>query len=102
MSTELKIQQWQEFDGDNWWKWAVWVEGSDQELDKIDYVEWILHPTFKDPIRKVRNRTENFRLQTGGWGVFPIVARLHKKDGTTGNLQHRLRLFLPDGSENND
>ncbi|MGH9930781.1 MAG: pYEATS domain-containing protein [Pyrinomonadaceae bacterium] len=100
MSTELEIQQWEEYKGDDWWKWAVWVEGSDEALDRIDYVEWTLHPTFPDPIRKVRNRSEKFRIETGGWGVFPIRARVQTKDGNALKLKHYLKLHYPDGKEN--
>jgi transcription initiation factor IIF auxiliary subunit len=100
MSDEFEIQQWEEYQGDNWWKWAVWIEGSDEALDRIDYVEWTLHPTFPDPIRKVRNRSEKFRIETGGWGVFQIRARVQTKDGSSQKFKHALSLHFPDGKEN--
>ncbi len=99
MSTEFEIRQWEKYEGDDWWKWAVWVEGSDEALDRIDYVEWTLHPTFPDPIRKTRNRAQKFRLETGGWGVFQIRARVEIKDGEAIRLRHKLSLHYPDGSE---
>jgi transcription initiation factor IIF auxiliary subunit len=100
MSTELEIQQWEDYKGNDWWKWAVWVEGSDELLDRIEYVEWTLHPTFHQPVRKVRNRSEKFRIETGGWGVFPIRALVQSKDGTALKLHHTLKLHYPDGKEN--
>jgi transcription initiation factor IIF auxiliary subunit len=100
MSDEFDIQQWEEYQGDEWWKWAVWIEGSDEALDQIDYVEWTLHPTFPDPIRKVRNRSEKFRIETGGWGVFQIRARVQTKDGSPHKLTHALSLHYPDGKKN--
>ena len=99
MSTELKIQQWEKYEGDDWWKWAVWVEGSDEALDQIDYVEWTLHPTFPNPIRKTHNRSEKFRIETGGWGVFTIGARVQTKDNSSIRLRHELCLHYPDGRE---
>ncbi len=99
MSSDFEIQQHDEFEGNDWWTWAVWVEGSAEALDKIAYVEWTLHPTFSDPIRKVRNRAEKFRLVTGGWGEFQIRARVEMKDGNTVSLRHNLRLRYPDGTE---
>lgn len=100
MSDEFEIQQSEEYQGDKWWKWAVWIEGSDEALDRIEYVEWTLHPTFPDPIRKVRNRSEKFRIETGGWGVFQIRARVQTKDGSAYKLKHALSLHYADGKEN--
>jgi transcription initiation factor IIF auxiliary subunit len=68
-----------------------------EELDGVDFVEWQLHPTFSNPIRRVANRSTNFRLDTGGWGVFMIHASVQRKDGTTEKLQHYLQLPFPYG-----
>lgn len=100
MSTELEIRQWEQYEGDDWWRWAVWIDGSEEALDRIDYVEWTLHPTFPDPIRKASNRSEKFRIETGGWGVFQIRALARAKDGSSIRLKHQLSLHYPDGKEN--
>jgi transcription initiation factor IIF auxiliary subunit len=100
MSTELEIKQWEHYEGDDWWKWAVWVEGTDDVLDQVNFVEWMLHPTFPNPVRNVRNREEKFRIDTGGWGVFPIRANVYLKDGNLVRLQHELTLHYPDGKQN--
>ena len=63
----------------------------------MDFVEWQLHPTFPNPIRRVTNRSTNFRLDTGGWGVFMIRASAQRKDGTAEKLQHYLHLHFPYG-----
>jgi transcription initiation factor IIF auxiliary subunit len=105
MPSKFEIKQWEEYDGDDddhWWKWAVWIEASAPALDGIEAVEWRLHPTFRDPVRKVTDRASKFRLETGGWGVFQIVARLYLKNGKTTALRHYLKLHFPDGSENRD
>ena len=99
MPTELEIQQSEKYEGDDWWKWAVWIEGSDEALDQVDYVEWTLHPTFPDPVRRVNNRAEKFRLETGGWGVFQIGARVQTKSGDSFRLRHHLSLHYPDGTQ---
>jgi transcription initiation factor IIF auxiliary subunit len=99
MPEELKINQWEKYEGEDWWKWAVWIEGSDALLDLIDYVEWTLHPTFPNPIRKIRDRASKFRLDTAGWGVFKIAARVQFKDGEQTKLQHSLKLYYPDGKQ---
>lgn len=97
----FSIEQSEEYEGDDWWNWAVWVVGDKDALDQIKYVEWRLHPTFRDPVRKRDDRSTGFRLQTAGWGVFTIIARACMKDGTDKMLRHRLRLHYPDGSETN-
>lgn len=100
MSTELEIKQWEHYEGDDWWKWAVWVEGTDEDLAQIEYVEWTLDPSFPNPVRKARNREEKFRIDTGGWGVFPIHARVLMTDGNSVSLKHYLSLHYPDGKQN--
>jgi len=99
MSGEFTIRQWDKQDGEDWWKWAVWIEGRDEALDRIDFVEWILHSTFPDPIRKIRDRASKFRLETGGWGTFRIVGCLHLKDGQDIKLYHDLELHCSDGTQ---
>jgi len=96
----FEIRQDERYEGDDWWKWSVWVEGSDNELDRIAFVEWILHPTFPNPVRKVGIRQTKFRLDTGGWGVFPIIARIQMQDGSQIQLDYFLQLHYPDGTMN--
>lgn len=99
MQEELTIQQSEKYEGDDWWKWAVWIEAKEETLDLIEYVEWKLHPTFPNPIRKSQDRANKFRLQTGGWGVFQITARVQMKDGKQIKLKHYLELHYPDGTQ---
>jgi transcription initiation factor IIF auxiliary subunit len=96
----MQIRQSEEYVGQDWWKWAIWLEGAEQELDQVEYVEWRLHPTFPDPVRKSTDRGTGFRLETGGWGVFPIHASVRLKDGQTLKLRHLLQLHFPDGTQN--
>jgi transcription initiation factor IIF auxiliary subunit len=100
MITDFVIQQSEEYEGDDWWKWAVWLEGREEDLDRIQFVEWRLHPTFPKPVRKSADRRTKFRIDTGGWGVFQIVARVHMQDGEEAKLTHYLKLHYPDGSQN--
>ncbi len=82
----------------DWWDWSVWLEGSPEDLDRVASVEWILHPTFPQPVRVVKDPATNFRLDTGGWGVFLIHATVHNKDGSQIKLKHYLDLHYPDGT----
>lgn len=92
----MKIEQDAKYVGDDRWKWSVWIEGTDAELDEIEAVEYTLHPTFPEPVRRVRNRNEKFRLDSAGWGEFQINAHAFRKDGSAEHLTHALRLEPPD------
>jgi transcription initiation factor IIF auxiliary subunit len=96
MPDEYRIEQWEKYDGEDWWKWAVWIESHNEALNLVDFVEWTLHSSFSNPIRKVRDRKSKFRLETGGWGVFPIIARVQMKEGKQIKLRHHLQLHYPD------
>jgi transcription initiation factor IIF auxiliary subunit len=96
----MEIHQSEQYGGDNWWNWSVWIDGPTEELDALEFVEWRLHPTFTDPVRRVTDRSTKFRLDSGGWGVFVIRAFAQRKDGTTEKLHHNLQLHFPDGRQN--
>jgi len=73
-------------------KWKVFVDEDKETLEKIDYVEYLLHPTFPNPRRIVSNRESRFALRSSGWGQFTVRARVHFKDGTIEAAQHFLDL----------
>lgn len=77
-----------------WWRWTVFVEGSETALDRIRCVEYRLHPTFPDPVRRVCRRgtgSRAFALSSAGWGTFEVGLRLLLRDGTTEELRHHLK-----------
>ena len=78
--------------GDKRWNWSVWIDGPDAELDQVESVEWILHPTFPHPVVLVTQRQSKFRLDQNGWGGFEINAHVKAKDGRRQHLTHQLRL----------
>lgn len=92
----LGIQQEATYAGDGLWKWSVWLDGPDAELDGVESVEWVLHPTFPNPIVLVKQRQTRFRLDSSGWGAFEINAHVQTKDGPHQHLKHWLRLEEPD------
>jgi transcription initiation factor IIF auxiliary subunit len=95
----LKIAQGFEYQQNDWWKWWVWLDGPTSELDQIDHVVYVLHPTFPNPVRVVKDRQSQFRFDTAGWGVFPIRAKVVHKDGKETHLEHDLVLEYPDGTQ---
>jgi len=97
----LTIKQDYEYKNDDWWDWSVWIEGTEQELDSIESVEYTLHPTFPNPVRKITDRASKFRLKTAGWGGFTVYAKALHKDGGDTWLEHELKLYYPDGRVTN-
>ena len=97
---DLRIQQSEKYEGDEWWSWAVWIDGAPEQLRDVEFVEYTLHPSFPDPVRVVRTKDNNFKLSTGGWGIFPIHARVVTKSGAEVRLTHDLSLHYPSGEAN--
>ena len=67
-----------EYKDEDWWNWSAYLTGSD--LSKVDHVEYILHPTFKKPLRTIDDPTGGFKLETAGWGTFELKAVAYLKD----------------------
>jgi transcription initiation factor IIF auxiliary subunit len=84
------------YQGGDWWEWAVWIDGSDQELDSIASVIYTLHPTFRNPVRRVDDRVSQFRLDAFGWGTFTIYIEVRLRGGSALKLEHDLELYYPD------
>jgi hypothetical protein len=93
----LSIQQSQKYEGNDFWRWSVWIGGSPEELGSIDHVLYILDPTFHNPVRTVSDRTTNFRLDESTWGAFTMYAKIMHLDGHETPLKHDLVLLYPDG-----
>lgn len=94
-----KIAQDYKYKGDDWWEWAVWIDAANDELNKIKFVEYTLHPTFIKPVRMIKDRTTKFRLEAAGWGVFTIYAQAVLQNGEKIDLEHELELFYDDGTQ---
>jgi hypothetical protein len=46
--------------GNDLWDWSVRVQGSDEELDRINKVIWYLNHTFNNPVVTVADRETRF------------------------------------------
>ncbi len=93
---QFRIGQWAEYVSKDRWKWSCWVEASDEDLDRINSVTWILHPTFTPSRVNVATRSNKFRLDSGGWGTFTVRATLHFDNKDTLELHHALKLRYPE------
>lgn len=91
----IELKQTSKYKGNDWWQWAIWLEGADSELDMIDFVIYTLHPTFPTPIRTIADRKSKFRLDSAGWGEFEIYLDLVMKSGEHLFLKHWLKLKHP-------
>ncbi len=77
--------------GENQWVWKVFIEATPETLSQIEYVEYKLHPTFHEPIRRINTRHNNFALSARGWKVFEIKIQVHFSDDTEKYLTHMLK-----------
>lgn len=61
-------------------------------LDKILAVEYILDPSFPDPVRRNSDRDHCFALQTEAWGAFGMQARIFLTDHSISRANYRIKL----------
>lgn len=94
-----KMAQDYKYKGDDWWEWSVWIDATKDEMNKIKFVEYTLHPTFTKPVRIIKDRETKFRLETAGWGIFTVYAQAVLQDGEKIDMEHQLELFYDDGTQ---
>lgn len=75
----------------DWWNWTIFVKADRSALAQIDCVEYTLHPTFRNPVRKVCASDNDFSLSMNGWGTFRVKVRILYRDGGEKTLYHRLQ-----------
>ncbi|MBA7630639.1 hypothetical protein ES703_38163 [subsurface metagenome] len=96
MSQEIKFNNYAKLvrkRGDNeWFDWKIFVDAPKDELKKIKYVEYELHKSFPDPVRRKKSPRNCFALETSGWGEFSIPIKVIFKDGTTKEFKYDLDL----------
>ncbi|MBK9257152.1 MAG: hypothetical protein IPM42_16875 [Saprospiraceae bacterium] len=89
----IRLRNSWKYKGGNSWDWSVFLDDNGSgDIDKIAFVEYILHPTFPKPRRVKTNREDKFELKTSGWGVFLIRAFANTKNGEKIRLEHYLQL----------
>lgn len=75
-----------------YYTWRIFVDEPKEVLDTIRDVQYILHPTFPEPVQDRDDPDDQFALETSGWGEFKIAARVTYKDGKTEDVTHELKL----------
>lgn len=94
-----RIIQDADYVGADYWSWSACIDATPDELDQVESVVWILHPTFEPSRVENRSRQTGFKLTTSGWGTFLLRAELHLRGGELRSLSHMLRLNYPNDEE---
>ena len=72
------------------YEWSLEIDEAKAILEKVDFVRYLLHPTFPQPERIIRDRKSNFRLDSIGWGIFTVTIEVHFVDGSVARTNHDL------------
>jgi transcription initiation factor IIF auxiliary subunit len=75
-----------------YYAWELFVDEPPEVLDEIAEVEYILHPTFPNPVQVRTDPHDRFALRSRGWGEFQVRARVKFKDGRVADLAYWLDL----------
>jgi hypothetical protein len=70
-------------DRKGWYDWWIYLSTDENIMKEIESVTYNLHPTFPNPVRTKKNRSEGFKLVTSGWGEFRIKVDIHLKNNIT-------------------
>jgi hypothetical protein len=81
--------------GKNVWQWTAYIVTEKAIFDKINYVEYHLHPTFSPNNIQVKEKDKGtpgrgFPLSRSGWGTFTIRASVYFSDKSMLELEHYL------------
>lgn len=82
----------------HWWTWTAFIEASNGDtLNDVKYVEYQLHSSFTNPIKKSRKSSDGFSITLKGWGTFLLRARVVYKDPEKPALSLTHTLLFEDG-----
>lgn len=94
----MKLRNRWNYRGEDRWDWEAFIDDEGKgDLSDVEYVEYVLHPTFLNPIRRIADPAGGFILRTNGWGTFELSAFVHRKNGTIKKLTHNLKLSRDPG-----
>ena len=82
----------EERQGTDWYEWVVYVDEGSKILDQIKAVEYLLHRTFPEPLRRSTDRNSKFALKSSGWGEFDILITVFFTDGSRLETSYSLDL----------
>jgi transcription initiation factor IIF auxiliary subunit len=76
----------------DWWDWEAFLDNDISKQSNVDYVEYVLHPTFPNPVRKITDSKDGFVIKVTGYGSFMLKVFVHTKDGKMEKYTHVLKL----------
>jgi len=79
----------------------IWLAGPEGELDQVQNVEYLLHPSFRNRLMNATERSDNFAISIWTWGMFAIQATIHYKNGQVEHQEFYLSYDLPEDDETN-
>jgi transcription initiation factor IIF auxiliary subunit len=87
------VAQSEHYLGSKRWEWSAWIDATPEDLEQLNEVRWVLHPTFSPSTVVVTDHASKFMLSTSGWGTFLLRAELRfRQGGTAIELTHMLKL----------
>jgi len=93
MAIKLRLRNGWKYKGDDWWEWRAFIDDNGSgDLEKVEYVRYILHSSFPEPVRRVDTRKGGFALEAEGWGEFKLKAYAHIRGADDVPLTHELKL----------
>ena len=98
----VQVLQTAKYQGNNFWKWSVWIDAPMKELKEVESVTYILDPSFPKPIQVVKNRARKFRLDASGHAEFRIDIAIRRKNGRVTKKMHWLELKPAGGQKEPD
>lgn len=78
--------------GRNYYNWRVFVDEPVQVLNRIAEVQYLLHPTFPNPLQVRTNPNDRFALENSGWKQFTIQITIRFKDHSIETTSYYLDL----------
>ena len=74
------------------YQWRVFLDEPPAVLDTIAEVQYLLHPTFPEPLQVRKDPSTKFAIEGSGWGQFTILITIRYKDGRTEKSSYPLDL----------
>jgi transcription initiation factor IIF auxiliary subunit len=96
VSPQVKISNTYTSVGNNRYDWTVFVKEDKATLNEIKCVEYTLHPTFPNPVRRVCKAEDGFALRENGWGEFTILIKVEWQDKHVTQQAYSLDLHSPE------
>jgi hypothetical protein len=75
--------------------WLVYVDEDESVLQDIESVEYLLHRTYPNPLRRRDDPKNRFALRSNGWGTSAIYITVFFKNGTELKTSYYLDLTKP-------